>query len=66
MKLFFVFCVPGLLFIYVMELYDVFIFYFSCYFQCKHLLAARFASAVGECIEVKLSDEDLALLLANI
>lgn len=49
-----------------MELLDVFLSFFSCYCQCKHLLAARFASAVGECIEVKLSDEDLAILLANI
>ncbi|KAL5710725.1 hypothetical protein ACHQM5_021255 [Ranunculus cassubicifolius] len=33
---------------------------------CKHQLAARLAAAVGSCVEVKVSDEQLALLLSKI
>ncbi|XP_077216263.1 zinc finger SWIM domain protein [Tasmannia lanceolata] len=33
---------------------------------CKHQLAARLAEAVGVCAEVKVSDEELALLLSRI
>ncbi|KAL5790476.1 hypothetical protein ACOSQ2_005364 [Xanthoceras sorbifolium] len=33
---------------------------------CKHQLAARLAAAVGACIEVKVSDEQLAQLLAKL
>ncbi|KAL6548633.1 hypothetical protein OROGR_009054 [Orobanche gracilis] len=33
---------------------------------CKHQLAARLASSTGTCIEVKVSDEELALLLSEV
>ncbi|KAJ8638400.1 hypothetical protein MRB53_012667 [Persea americana] len=33
---------------------------------CKHQLAARLAAAVGACIEVKVSDEELAILLSRL
>ncbi|CAM8901499.1 unnamed protein product [Rhodiola kirilowii] len=33
---------------------------------CKHQLAARLAAAVGACVEVKVSDEQLALLLSHL
>ncbi|XP_031261175.1 zinc finger SWIM domain-containing protein 7 isoform X2 [Pistacia vera] len=33
---------------------------------CKHQLAARLAAALGACIEIKVSDEQLALLLAKL
>ncbi|XP_068647050.1 uncharacterized protein [Aristolochia californica] len=33
---------------------------------CKHQLAARLASAVGACVEVKVTDEILAELLSKI
>ncbi|KAL9417748.1 hypothetical protein AB3S75_040689 [Citrus x aurantiifolia] len=33
---------------------------------CKHQLAARLASALGACVEVNVSDEQLALLLAKL
>ncbi|KAL0547584.1 hypothetical protein IC582_017524 [Cucumis melo] len=33
---------------------------------CKHQLAARLAASVGACIEVKVSDEELAILLSNL
>ncbi|TXG64166.1 hypothetical protein EZV62_011160 [Acer yangbiense] len=33
---------------------------------CKHQLAARLAAALGACIEVKVSDEQLAQLLVKI
>ncbi|XP_021911243.1 zinc finger SWIM domain-containing protein 7 isoform X3 [Carica papaya] len=33
---------------------------------CKHQLAARFAASLGVCIEVKVSDEQLALLLSQL
>ncbi|RWR78035.1 zinc finger SWIM domain-containing protein 7-like protein [Cinnamomum micranthum f. kanehirae] len=33
---------------------------------CKHQLAARLAAAVGACIEVKVSDEELAILLSKL
>uniref|UniRef100_A0A7N1A7V3 SWIM-type domain-containing protein n=1 Tax=Kalanchoe fedtschenkoi TaxID=63787 RepID=A0A7N1A7V3_KALFE len=33
---------------------------------CKHQLAARLASATGACVEVKVSDEQLALLLSHL
>ncbi|KAL6528104.1 hypothetical protein OROHE_015054 [Orobanche hederae] len=33
---------------------------------CKHQLAARLASSTGTCIEVKVSDEELALLLLEV
>ncbi|BBH09666.1 hypothetical protein Prudu_022231, partial [Prunus dulcis] len=33
---------------------------------CKHQLAARLASSLGACIEVKVSDEQLALLLSKL
>ncbi|KAK7819020.1 zinc finger swim domain-containing protein 7, partial [Quercus suber] len=32
---------------------------------CKHQLAARLAASLGACIEVKVSDEKLALFLAT-
>ncbi|XP_010277134.1 PREDICTED: zinc finger SWIM domain-containing protein 7 [Nelumbo nucifera] len=32
---------------------------------CKHQLAARLAVSVGACVEVKVSDEQLALLLSK-
>ncbi|XWS54709.1 hypothetical protein CRYUN_Cryun10bG0112800 [Craigia yunnanensis] len=35
-------------------------------FQCKHQLAARLAGSLGACVEVKLSDEQLALLLSEL
>ncbi|XP_050262447.1 uncharacterized protein LOC126706913 isoform X2 [Quercus robur] len=35
-------------------------------FQCKHQLAARLAASLGACIEVKVSDEKLALLLSKL
>ncbi|KAM3742741.1 hypothetical protein ACB098_07G091100 [Castanea mollissima] len=35
-------------------------------FQCKHQLAARLAASLGTCIEVKVSDEKLALLLSKL
>ncbi|ONH91849.1 hypothetical protein PRUPE_8G139500 [Prunus persica] len=35
-------------------------------FQCKHQLAARLASSLGACVEVKVSDEQLALLLSKL
>ncbi|XP_044481379.1 zinc finger SWIM domain-containing protein 7-like isoform X1 [Mangifera indica] len=34
--------------------------------SCKHQLAARLAAALGTCLEVKVSDEQLALLLAKL
>ncbi|KAL6548721.1 hypothetical protein OROGR_008487 [Orobanche gracilis] len=49
------------MFVYLM-LQDI----FFIYFQCKHQLAARLASSTGTCIEVKVSDEDLALLLSEV
>ncbi|KAL5561343.1 hypothetical protein UlMin_031090 [Ulmus minor] len=33
---------------------------------CKHQLAARLAASLGTCIEVKVSDEELALLLSSL
>ncbi|XP_059652982.1 uncharacterized protein LOC132300058 isoform X1 [Cornus florida] len=33
---------------------------------CKHQLAARLATSVGVCVDVKVSDEELALLLSNL
>ncbi|ONH91851.1 hypothetical protein PRUPE_8G139500 [Prunus persica] len=33
---------------------------------CKHQLAARLASSLGACVEVKVSDEQLALLLSKL
>ncbi|KAK4424246.1 hypothetical protein Salat_1618000 [Sesamum alatum] len=33
---------------------------------CKHQLAARLAASTGTCIDVKVSDEELALLLAKL
>ncbi|KAL6347106.1 hypothetical protein AAG906_012357 [Vitis piasezkii] len=33
---------------------------------CKHQLAARLAASVGACVEVKVSDEQLALLLSKL
>ncbi|CAA0826475.1 Unknown protein [Striga hermonthica] len=33
---------------------------------CKHQLAARLAASTGTCIEVRVSDEELALLLADL
>ncbi|XP_015892971.1 uncharacterized protein LOC107427136 isoform X1 [Ziziphus jujuba] len=33
---------------------------------CKHQLAARLAASLGSCIEVKVSDEQLAFLLCNL
>ncbi|KAG7030956.1 Zinc finger SWIM domain-containing protein 7 [Cucurbita argyrosperma subsp. argyrosperma] len=33
---------------------------------CKHQLAARLAASLGACIEVKVSDEELAILLSNL
>ncbi|XP_027937056.1 uncharacterized protein LOC114191807 isoform X4 [Vigna unguiculata] len=35
-------------------------------FQCKHQLAARLAASLGSYAEVKVSDEELALLLSTI
>lgn len=37
---------------------------FPC--KCKHQLAARLAASVGACVEVKVSDEQLALLLSKL
>lgn len=34
--------------------------------QCKHQLAARLAASLGACIEVQVSDEELALLLSKL
>lgn len=34
--------------------------------QCKHQLAARLASSLGTCTEVKVSDEQLAVLFSNL
>lgn len=34
--------------------------------QCKHQLAARLAASTGTCIHVKVSDDELALLLSNL
>ncbi|KAG8368460.1 hypothetical protein BUALT_Bualt15G0047700 [Buddleja alternifolia] len=34
--------------------------------SCKHQLAARLASSIGACIDVEVSDEELALLLSNL
>ena len=39
---------------------------FTCFLQCKHQLAARLAASLGACIEVKVSDEKLALLLSKL
>ena len=36
------------------------------FFQCKHQLAARLAASLGSYVEVKVSDEELALLLSKI
>ncbi|KAF4382349.1 hypothetical protein G4B88_011301 [Cannabis sativa] len=33
---------------------------------CKHQLASRLASSLGICIEVKVSDDELALLLSKL
>ncbi|KAF3435523.1 hypothetical protein FNV43_RR22612 [Rhamnella rubrinervis] len=33
---------------------------------CKHQLAARLAASLGACIEVQVSDEELALLLSKL
>ncbi|XP_074269476.1 uncharacterized protein LOC141592635 [Silene latifolia] len=33
---------------------------------CKHQLAARLAESLGSCVEVKLPDEELALLLSKL
>ncbi|XP_026394195.1 zinc finger SWIM domain-containing protein 7 isoform X2 [Papaver somniferum] len=33
---------------------------------CKHQLAAQLAVSVGACVEVKVSDEELALLLSKL
>ncbi|KAK9097234.1 hypothetical protein Sjap_022731 [Stephania japonica] len=33
---------------------------------CKHQLAARLAVSVGACVDVKVSDEQLALLLSKL
>ncbi|KAK1395119.1 zinc finger SWIM domain-containing protein 7 [Heracleum sosnowskyi] len=33
---------------------------------CKHQIAARLASSAGLCIDVKVSDEQLAVLLSNV
>jgi hypothetical protein len=38
----------------------------ACVFQCKHQLAARLAASLGSYVEVKVSDEELALLLSKI
>ncbi|RDX76879.1 hypothetical protein CR513_43085, partial [Mucuna pruriens] len=37
-----------------------------CVFQCKHQLAARLAASLGSYVEVKVSDEELAVLLSKI
>lgn len=41
---------------------------FACFlvFQCKHQLAARLAASLGACIEDKVSDEQLALMLSKL
>ncbi|KAL8116287.1 uncharacterized protein LOC141667095 [Apium graveolens] len=33
---------------------------------CKHQIAARLASSSGLCVDVKISDEQLAVLLSNL
>lgn len=33
---------------------------------CKHQLAARLAASLGACVDVKVSDEELALLLCKL
>ncbi|GAB2217997.1 hypothetical protein Droror1_Dr00001212 [Drosera rotundifolia] len=33
---------------------------------CKHQLAARLAASLGTCVEVQVSDEELAVLLAQL
>lgn len=33
---------------------------------CKHQLAARLAASLGACIEVKVPDEELAMLLSKL
>ncbi|KAG5526360.1 hypothetical protein RHGRI_032592 [Rhododendron griersonianum] len=35
-------------------------------FQCKHQLAARLAASLGACVDVKVSDKQLALLLSKL
>ncbi|KAF9602029.1 hypothetical protein IFM89_024786 [Coptis chinensis] len=34
--------------------------------ECKHQLAARLAASVGACVEVNVSDEQLAILLSKL
>lgn len=34
--------------------------------QCKHQIAARLASSIGFCVDVKVSDEQLAVMLSNL
>lgn len=38
----------------------------GCVFQCKHQLAARLAASLGSYVEVKVSDEELAMLLSKV
>ncbi|XP_017228070.1 uncharacterized protein LOC108203586 [Daucus carota subsp. sativus] len=33
---------------------------------CKHQIAARLASSIGFCVDVKVSDEQLAVMLSNL
>lgn len=42
--------------------------HYICLFllQCKHQIAARLASSTGLCVDVKVSDEQLAVLLSNL
>ncbi|CAK9143299.1 unnamed protein product [Ilex paraguariensis] len=40
--------------------------YYCILVQCKHQVAARLAVSVGVCVDVKVSDEELALLLSKL
>ena len=35
-------------------------------YQCKHQLAARLAASLGACVDVKVSDKQLAVLLSKL
>ncbi|RWW75258.1 hypothetical protein BHE74_00016741 [Ensete ventricosum] len=39
---------------------------YSFFYDCKHQIAARLAEAVGEVVEVEVSDEQLATMLSKL
>ncbi|XVE93474.1 hypothetical protein REPUB_Repub01dG0195900 [Reevesia pubescens] len=54
-------------FIFLLILLLLIVFFFLFWFvECKHQLAARLAGSLGACVEVKVSDEQLALLLSEL